>query len=62
MNKGDMMPLYFFSVQATPDAKVELTEVAAPDFVRAVQALAAWRPGINILKLEGVWADRPAYA
>jgi hypothetical protein len=57
-----MMPLYFFSVQATPDAKVELKEVAAQDFVRAVQALAAWRPGINILKLEGVWVDRPAYA
>jgi hypothetical protein len=57
-----MMPFYFFSVQATPDAKVELKEVAAPDFIRAVQALAAWRPGISILKLEGVWTDRPAYA
>jgi hypothetical protein len=64
-----MMPFYFFSVQATPDAKVELPdakvelkEVAAPDFIRAVQALAAWRPGISILKLEGVWTDRPAYA
>ncbi len=56
------MPLYFFQVQATPDAKVELKEVTAPDFVRAAQALAAWRPGINILKLEGIWANRPAHA
>jgi hypothetical protein len=29
------MPLYFFRVQATPDSKVELKEVVAPDFVRA---------------------------
>jgi hypothetical protein len=57
-----MMGLYFFRVQATPDSKVELKEVVAPDFVRAVQALGAWSPGINILKLEGVWANRPAYA
>ncbi len=56
------MPLYFFRVQATPDSTVELKEVTAPDFVRAVQALAAWRPGINILKLEGIWANRPAHA
>ena len=56
------MPLYFFRVQATPDAKVELKEVAAPDFVRAVQALAAWCPGINILKFEGLWVNPPAYA
>lgn len=56
------MPLYFFSVQETPDSKVELKEVAAPDFVRAVQALAVWRPGVNILKLEGVWTHRPAHA
>jgi len=56
------MPLYFFQVQATPDSKVELKEVVAPDFVRAVQALGAWSPGINILKLEGVWTNRPAYA
>lgn len=56
------MPFYFFLVQATPDGTVELKEVTAPDIIRAVQALAAWRPGINILKLEGVWADRPAHA
>lgn len=56
------MPLYFFQVQATPYSEVELKEVAAPDFVRAVQALAASCPGINILKLEGVWAKAPAHA
>lgn len=56
------MPLYFIWVQETPDSEAELKEVSAPDFLRAVQALAAWRPGINILKLEGVWADSPAHA
>lgn len=41
------MPTLFFSVKVTPAAEIELKEVAAPDFVvRAVQTLAAWRPGI----------------
>ncbi len=62
MNKGGHDAFNFFQVQATPDSKVELKEVAAPDLVRAVQALAAWYPGINILKLEGIWANRPAHA
>lgn len=56
------MPVYLFSVQGTLGSKVQLMEVAAPDFIRAVQALAAWHPGVNILKLEGVWVHRPAYA
>ncbi len=56
------MPLYFFTVQATPYSQVELKEVAAPDFLRAVQALAASCPGISILELAGVWAKQPAHA
>lgn len=56
------MPLYFFQVREAQGSKVELKEVSAPDFVRAIEALAAWCPGIQILKLEGIWASRPAHA
>lgn len=48
------MPTFFFSVKVTPTAETELKEVAAPDFLKAVQTLAAWHPGIHIVKLEGV--------
>ena len=56
------MPIFFFSVKVTPASETELKEVAAPDFVRAVQTLAAWRPGIHILKLEGIHTGSPAHA
>lgn len=56
------MPIFLFSVQVNPASHVELKEVAAPDFVKAVQTLAAWRPGIHILKLEGVYTQSPAHA
>ena len=56
------MPLYFFQVRATPASQVELKEISAPDFVGAVQALAAWCPGIQIVRLEGIWVNRPAHA
>ncbi|MFQ5961924.1 MAG: hypothetical protein ACE5MG_11055 [Candidatus Methylomirabilales bacterium] len=57
-----MMPLFLFSVRVTPASETELQEVAAPDLTTAVQTLAAWHPGIHILKLEGVYAYSPAYA
>ena len=56
------MPIFFFSVKVTPASETELKEVAAPDFVRAVQTLAAWRPGIHILRLEGIHTGSPAHA
>lgn len=56
------MPLFVFRVQVDPAAEPELKEVAAPDFVEAVQTLAAWRPGIHILKLEGVFTHYAAQA
>lgn len=56
------MPMFFFSVRPDESAAVELVEVSAPDFLKAVQTLAAWRPGIHILKLEGVWASPPGHA
>lgn len=56
------MPIFLFTVQVNPASQVELKEVAAPDFVKAVQTLAAWRPGIHILKLEGVYTHSPAHA
>lgn len=56
------MPIFLFRVKFTPESEAELKEVAAPDFTKAVQALAAWRPGIHILKLEGVYIDSHAYA
>ena len=58
----ETMPIFVFKVQVDPAAEPELKEVAAPDFVQAVQILAAWRPGIHILKLEGVFADYAAHA
>ena len=48
------MTIFFFSVKVTPTSETELKEVAAPDFLKAVQTLAAWRPGVHILKLEGI--------
>jgi hypothetical protein len=56
------MPIFFFSVKVTPASETELKEVAAPDFVRAVQTLAAWRPGIHILRLEGIHTSSPGHA
>lgn len=60
--REELMPMFLFRVKVTPASEVELTEVAAPDFVTAVQTLAAWRPGIHILRLEGVYTYSPAYA
>lgn len=56
------MPIFLFRVQITPASEAELKEVAAPDFVEAVQTLAAWRPGIHIVKLEGVFTNFSAHA
>lgn len=48
------MPTFYFTVQLSPNVEPELREVSAPDFLKAVQTLAAWCPGIHIIKLEGV--------
>ncbi len=48
------MPIYVFRIQVAPDAEPELKEIAAVDFVPAVQTLAAWCPGVHIIKLEGI--------
>ncbi len=56
------MPIFVFRVKVTPQSEAELKEVAAPDFTKAVQTLAAWRPGIHILKFEGVFAHTQATA
>ena len=56
------MQIFFFSVKVTPTAEPEVKGVAAPDFLRAVQTLAAWRPGIHIVKLEGIHNGSPGYA
>lgn len=56
------MPIFLFRVKIDSAAEAELKEVAAPDFVEAVQTLAAWRPGIHILKLEGVFTHYAAQA
>jgi hypothetical protein len=51
---GNSMPIYVFRIQVAPDAEPELKEIAAVDFVTAVQTLAAWCPGVHIIKLEGI--------
>lgn len=56
------MPIFLFWVKVAPGSEAELKEVAAPDFTKAVQTLAAWRPGVHIVKLEGVLVSAPAYA
>lgn len=56
------MPLFIFSVKITPASEPELKEVMAPDFVQAVQILAGWRPGIHILKLEGIFSQSLPHA
>jgi len=56
------MPMFFFRVRLDARSEVELVEVAAPGFAEAVQTLAAARPGIHILKFEGVWASAPGRA
>ncbi len=56
------MPTFFFSVKVTPAAETEFEEVAAPDLFMAVQILAAWRPGIHIVRLEGVHEGAVGYA
>jgi len=56
------MPIFFFSVKITPAAETEFEEVAAPDLFMAVQILAAWRPGIHIVRLEGVHEGAVGYA
>ena len=56
------MPVFFFSVRGDAGSETELVEVSAPDLVKAVQTLAAWRPGIHILKLEGVCTSPPGHA
>lgn len=58
----ETMPMFFFSVQEHSGSEAELIEVSAPGFLEAVQTLAAWRPGIHILKLEGVCAGSPGHA
>lgn len=56
------MPIFVFSVKVTQLSEPELKEVSAPDFLKAVRTLAAWRPGIQILKLEGVYTNSPVHA
>jgi hypothetical protein len=59
---GKMMQIFFFRVKVTATAEPEVEGVAAPDFLRAVETLAAWRPGIHIVKLEGIHNGSPGYA
>lgn len=56
------MPVYVFRIQVASDAEPELKEIAALDFVTAVQVLAMWCPGIHILKLEGICTAPAAVA
>lgn len=58
----ESMPSFFFRLQETPESAAELAEVSAPDLVTAVEALAAWRPGLHRLELEGVWIHPPGHA
>ncbi len=56
------MPVFVFRIQVAPNAAPELKEIVASDFVAAVQALAAWCPGVHILKLEGICTAPAAVA
>ncbi len=56
------MPIFLFSIRISPESEVELQEVVAPDFASAVQALATTCPGVQVLKLEGVYAHSPPHA
>jgi len=58
----EAMQIFFFTVKVAPTAETELKEVAAPDFLQAVQVLATWHPGIHILKLEGIHTGSPGHA
>lgn len=62
LTKRSNMPVYVFRIQVAPDVESELKEIIAPDFVAAVQALAAWCPGVHILKLEGICTTPAAVA
>ncbi len=59
---GEMMPSFFFRVQATPESEVELAEVSAPDLHTALEALVDWLPGLHRLELEGIWTHPPGHA
>ncbi len=56
------MPRFFFRVKVAPTSATERKEVAAPDFLEGIQTLAAWHPGIHILKREGIQVRSPGYA
>ena len=58
----ETMPSYFFRVQETPESEAELAEVSAPDLHTALEALAAWCPGLHKLELEGIWTHPPGHA
>jgi hypothetical protein len=62
LEREEAMPVFFFTVKVTPTSESELTEVAAADFLQAVQTLAAWSPGIHILTLEGIHTGSPAHS
>ena len=59
---GESMPSFFFRLQETPESAAELAEVSAPDLLSALEALAAWRPGLHRLQLEGIWIHPPGHA
>ncbi len=56
------MPRFFLRVKVAPTSATERKEVAAPDFLQGIQTLAAWQPGIHILKREGIQVRSPAHA
>ena len=59
---GDSMPSFFFRFQETPESEAELAEVCAPDLHTALEAVAAWRPGLHRIELEGIWIHPPGHA
>jgi hypothetical protein len=59
---GEPMSSFFFRFQETPESEAELAEVSAPDLHTAVEALAAWRPGLHRLELQGIWVHPPGHA
>lgn len=56
------MPIFLVSVKVNPASEVELEEVGPLDFATVIRTLTVWRPGIHILKVEGIYTNSSGYA
>ena len=53
---------YVFEIRKPGEDEIKVQDVDAPDYAKAVMALAAWCPGIHVIKLLGIHAGPPGNA